>query len=184
MRCPEVGLELSLRFVFKCPEVRLGICLFAIARMMKPSIPKPTSGHLRFVRNSHSRCGCGGAQVFECVGGSMPRIERRRLTLDDRDDRRRDRVQRERPKVGLEFSNPISGRKKKQSDLRTQKENLTEDDVAKNSRSEDAKKSYRKRVPPRARKGSKSGRVRERQNSRFRRPSESSHFLIKVLFKM
>ena len=94
-------------------DVRLGICLFAIARMMKPSIPKPTSGHLRFVRNSRSRCGCGGAQVFECVGGSMPRIERRRLTLDDRDDRRRDRVQRERPKVGLEFSNPISGRKKK-----------------------------------------------------------------------
>ena len=100
-------------FVFlKCPEVRLGICVFAIARMMKPSIPKPTSGHLRFVRNSHCRCGCGGAQVFECVGGSMPRIERRRLTLDDRDDRRRDRVQRERPKVGLEFSNPTFGRKK------------------------------------------------------------------------
>ena len=66
----------------------------------------------RFVRNSHSRCGCGGAQVFECVDDSTPRIERRRLTLDDRDDRRRDRVQRERPKVGLEFSNPTSGRKK------------------------------------------------------------------------
>ena len=84
---------------FKCPEIRLGICLFAIARMMKPSIPKPTSGHLRFVRNYRSRCGCGGAQVFERVGGSMLRIERRQLTLDDRDDRRRDRVQRERPKV-------------------------------------------------------------------------------------
>ena len=65
------------------------------------------------MRNSHSRCGCGGAQVFECVDDSTPRIERRRLTLDDRDDRRRDRVQRERPKVGLEFSNPTSGRKKK-----------------------------------------------------------------------
>ena len=118
-------------------EVGLGICLFAIAPMMKPSIPKPNSGHLRFVRNSHSRCGCGGAQVFECVGGSMPRIERRRLTLDDRDDRRRDRVHRERPKVGLEFSNPISGRKKKQSDLWTQKENLTDDDVTKKNRTKE-----------------------------------------------
>ena len=66
----------------------------------------------RFVRNSHSRCGCGGAQVFECVDDSTPRIERRRLTLDDRDDRRCDRVQRERSKVRLEFSNPTSGRKK------------------------------------------------------------------------
>ena len=43
----------------------------------------------------------------------MPRIDCRRLTLDDRDDRGRDRVQRERPKVGLQFSHPISGRKKK-----------------------------------------------------------------------
>ena len=66
-----------------------------------------------FVRNSHCRCGCGGAQVFQCVGGSMPRIERRRLTLDDRDDRRRDRVQRERPEVEIEFSNPTSGRNQK-----------------------------------------------------------------------
>ena len=65
------------------------------------------------MQNSHSRCGCGGALVFECVDDSTPRIERRRLTLDDRDDRRRDRVQRERPKVGLEFSNPTSGRDKK-----------------------------------------------------------------------
>ena len=64
------------------------------------------------MRNSRSPCGCGGAQVFECVHDSMPRIERRRLTLDDRDDRRRDRVQRERPKVGSEFSHVISGRKK------------------------------------------------------------------------
>ena len=111
LECSEVGLELSFRFC-KCQEVRLGICLFAIARMMTPSIPKPTSGHIRFVRNSHCRCGCGGAQVFECVGGSMPRIERRRLTLDDRDDRRRDRVQRERPEVELEFVNPTSGRPK------------------------------------------------------------------------
>ena len=39
--------------------------------------------------------------------------ERRRLTLDDRDDRRRYRVQRERPEVELEFSNATSGRDKK-----------------------------------------------------------------------
>ena len=58
---------------------------------------------LRFVQNYHSRCGCGGAQVFECVDDPMPTIERRRITLDDRDDRRRDRVQRERPEVELEF---------------------------------------------------------------------------------
>ena len=69
----------------------------------------------RFVRNSRSRCGCGGAQVFECVDDSMPRIERRRLTLDDRDDRRRDRVQRERPEVEIEFSNPTSGHKNKKT---------------------------------------------------------------------
>ena len=43
----------------------------------------------------------------------MPRIERRRLTLDDCDDRRRDRVRRERPEVQIEFSNPTSGRDKK-----------------------------------------------------------------------
>ena len=67
----------------------------------------------RFVRNSHSRCGCGGAQVFECFDDSMPRIERRRLTLDGCDDRRRDRVRRERPEVQIEFSNPTSGHKKK-----------------------------------------------------------------------
>ena len=53
----------------------------------------------RFVQNSHSRCGCGGAQVFECVDDPMPTVERRRLTLDACDDRRRDRVRRERPKV-------------------------------------------------------------------------------------
>ena len=41
-----------------------------------------------------------------------------------------------------------------------------------------------KSVPPRARKRSKSGRVRERQNSRIWRPSESGHFLIEVLFKI
>ena len=81
--------------------------------MMKPSIPKPTSGHLRFVRNYHSRCGCGGAQVFECVDDPMPTVERRRLTLDDRDDRRRYRVRRERPEVELEFSDPTPGRNKK-----------------------------------------------------------------------
>ena len=69
-------------------------------------------GRFRIVRNSRSRCGCGVAQVFECVDDPMLTIERRRLTLDDRDDRRRDRVQRERRKVGLEFSNPTSGRKK------------------------------------------------------------------------
>ena len=87
--------------------------VFAIALMMKPSIPKRTSGHLRFVRNSHCRCGCGGAQVFECVDDLMRRIERRRFTLDDRDDRRRDRVRRERPEVEIQFSNPTSGHKKK-----------------------------------------------------------------------
>ena len=43
----------------------------------------------------------------------MLTIERRRLTLDDRDDRRRFRVQRERPEVELEFSNPTVGRDKK-----------------------------------------------------------------------
>ena len=48
-------------------------------------------GRIIIVRNSRSRCGCGGAQVFECVDAPMPTIERRRLTLDDRDDRRRDR---------------------------------------------------------------------------------------------
>ena len=42
----------------------------------------------------------------------------------------------------------------------------------------------RKSVPPRARKRSESGRVREGQNSRIRRPSESGHFLIEVLFKI
>ena len=92
---------------------------------MKPSIPKPTSGHLRFVRTSRSRCGCGGAQVFECVHDLMRRIERRRLTLDDCDDRRRDRVQRERPEVEIEFSNPTSGhRKQNSSDLLTSKKIL------------------------------------------------------------
>ena len=65
------------------------------------------------MRNSYSRCGCGGAQVFECVDDLMRRIERRRFTLDDRDDRRRDRVRRERPEVQIEFSNPTSGRDKK-----------------------------------------------------------------------
>ena len=65
-----------------------------------------------FVRNSRSRCGCGVAQVFECVDDLVRRIERRRLTLDDRDDRRRDRVQRERPEVEIEFSNPTSGHRK------------------------------------------------------------------------
>ena len=52
-------------------------------------------------RISRSRCGCGGAQVFECVHDLMGRIERRRSTLDDCDDRRRDRVQRERPEVEI-----------------------------------------------------------------------------------
>ena len=65
------------------------------------------------MQNSHSCCGCGGAQVFECVDDPMLTIERRRLTLDDRDDRRRYRVQRERPGVELDFSNPTSGRDKK-----------------------------------------------------------------------
>ena len=42
----------------------------------------------------------------------------------------------------------------------------------------------RKSVPPRARKRTKSGRVREGQNSRIRRPSKSVHFSIEVLFKI
>ena len=42
----------------------------------------------------------------------------------------------------------------------------------------------RKSVPPRARKRSRSGHVREGENSRIRRPSESGHFSIKVLIKM
>ena len=70
------------------------------------------------MRNSRSRCGCGGARVFECVHDLMGRIERRRLTLDDCDDRRRDRVQRERAEVETESSNPTSGhRKQNESDL-------------------------------------------------------------------
>ena len=86
MRCPEVGLEFRL-------EV--------------------SRGRIRIVQNSDSRCGCGGAQVFECVDDPMPTVERRRLTLDDRDDRGRDWVQRERPEVELEFSDPTSGRDSK-----------------------------------------------------------------------
>ena len=67
----------------------------------------------RSVRNSHSRCGCGGAQVFECVDDPMPTVERRRLTLDDRDDRGRDPGPGERPEGELEFSDPTFGRNKK-----------------------------------------------------------------------
>ena len=65
------------------------------------------------MRNSRSRCGCGVAQVFECVDDLMRRIERRRLTLDDCDDRRRDRFQRERPEVEIYFSDPTSGDQQK-----------------------------------------------------------------------
>ena len=43
----------------------------------------------------------------------MLTIERRRLTLDDRDDRRRDWVRRERPEVEIESSHPTSGRQQK-----------------------------------------------------------------------
>ena len=67
----------------------------------------------RSVRNSHSRCGCGGAQVFECVDDPMPTVERRRFTLDDRDDRGRDPGPGERPEGELEFSDPTFGRNKK-----------------------------------------------------------------------
>ena len=42
----------------------------------------------------------------------------------------------------------------------------------------------RKSVPPRTRKRTKSGRVREGQNSRIRRPSKSVYFSIPVLFKI
>ena len=41
----------------------------------------------------------------------MRRVERRRLTLDGCDDRRHDRVQRERPEAEREFTNPTSGQK-------------------------------------------------------------------------
>ena len=34
-----------VHFFLRCPEVGLGICLFAIERKMKSRIPKPTSGH-------------------------------------------------------------------------------------------------------------------------------------------
>ena len=71
----------------------------------------------------------------------MPRIERRRLTLDDRDDRRRDRVQRERPKVGLEVSDPTSGRKQKSDPtVWTRKENLIDDDVMKKNRTKEKRR--------------------------------------------
>ena len=116
----------SVRFLFASkgrisfwpPEVGLGIPKPTSGHRKRRAtrgrigIHKPTSGHLRLVRTSRSRCGCGGAQVFECVGGSMPRIERRRLTLDGCDDRRRDRVQRERPEAERYFSNPTFGQQK------------------------------------------------------------------------
>ena len=55
----------------------------------------------------------------------MGRIERRRSTLDGCDDRRRDRVQRERAELEIEFSNPTSGRRKQnESDLDAKKEIL------------------------------------------------------------
>ena len=76
------------------------------------------------MQNSHSRCGCGGARVFECVDDPMPTVERRRLTLDDRADRGRDWVQRERPEVELEFSDPTSGRNKKSDPSSGRKKNL------------------------------------------------------------
>ena len=42
----------------------------------------------------------------------------------------------------------------------------------------------RKSVPRRTQKRTKSGRVREEQNSQIWRPSKSGHFLIEVLFKI
>ena len=65
------------------------------------------------MQNSHCRCGCGGAQVFECVDDPMPTVERRRLTLDDRDDRGRDPGPGERPEGELEISDPTFGRNEK-----------------------------------------------------------------------
>ena len=53
-----------------------------------------------------------------------------------------------------------------------------------NSRTKTRRNPTRKSVPPSARNMSKSGRVRERQNSWMRRPSESGHFLIEILFKI
>ncbi len=75
------------------------------------------------MQNSHSRCGCGGARVFECVDYPMPMA--RRLTLDDRDDRGRDWVQRERPEVELEFSDPTSGRDSKSDPISGRKKILS-----------------------------------------------------------
>ena len=93
------------------------------------------------MQNSHSRCGCGGARVFECVDDPMPTVERRRLTLDDRDDRGRDWVQRERPEVELEFSDPTSGRDSKSDPNSGRNKTLMDgDDTKKNETKENQRK--------------------------------------------
>ena len=58
----------------------------------------------------------------------MPTVERRRLTLDDRDDRGRDPGPGERPEVELEFSDPTSGRNKKSYPTSGRKKKLTDGD--------------------------------------------------------
>ena len=88
-------------------------------------------GRIRIVRNSRSRCGCGGAQVFECVDDPLPTVERRRLTLDDRDDRGRDPGPGERPEGELEFSDPTFGRNKKSYPTSGRKKKLTDGDDTK-----------------------------------------------------
>ena len=54
----------------------------------------------------------------------MPTVERRRLTLDDRDERGRDPGPGERPEGELEFSDPTFGRNKKSYPTSGRKKNL------------------------------------------------------------
>ena len=134
-RCLVLGnsCEPSLR-----PEVGLGF-------------PKKKVGDRvlrRSVRNSHSRCGCGGAQVFDCVDDPMPTVERRRLTtLDDREDRGRDRGPGERPEVEVEFSDPTSGRNNKSDPTSGRKKKLTDgDDRKKNEAKEKRRQRDRRKT--------------------------------------
>ena len=97
------------------------------------------------MQNSHSRCGCGGARVFECVDYPMPTA--RRLTLDDRDDRGRDWVQRERPEVELEFSDPTSGRDSKSDPISGRKKNLIDGDDRKKNETKENQRQRDAREP-------------------------------------
>ena len=67
----------------------------------------------------------------------MLTIERRWLTLDDRDDRRRYRVRRQRPEGELEFSDPTFGRNEKSYPTSERKKKLIDgDDTKKNETKE------------------------------------------------